>query len=156
MTFLKNDDFPHCSEFSTLFFSLKKLKIYGCNGKLKISAIFCAKKKRTKLRTMRNMITFQESHATKNDGIFSLNFRKSSIFWMKKKRTKLRTMRKIIIFQESHVCFDTKYAANLKRTNMSPFVRLYSERSHYLSTTQTAGSIPWKTREEGSGLPVKA
>ena len=71
---------------------------------------------------------------------------------MKKKRTKLRTMRKIIIFQESHVCFDTKYAANLKRTNLSPSVRLDSERSHYLSTTQTAGSLPWKAREEGSGL----
>ena len=33
-------------------------------------------------------------------------------------------MLKIIIFQESHVCFDTKYAANLKRTNLSPMRKM--------------------------------
>eukprot|EP00493_Phyllostaurus_siculus_P023479 UN23815 len=67
-----------------LVFSLKKFKIYG-NGKLKIYAIFSVKKKRTKLRTMRNMIIFQESHATKNDGIFhqiSINLQ----FFSEKKR----------------------------------------------------------------------
>ena len=93
------------------------MKIYG-NGKLMIYAIFEAKKKRTKLRTMRNMITFQERHATKNDGIVQescVNLH----FLDEKKRTKLRTMRKIIIFQESHVCCDTKNEANFKRTNLS-------------------------------------